>query len=68
VGKGATDVGYGSDAEVYFRRLEGVEYMVAELRYGIVNVRWTKENKLFELTCNLPVEEALSTAQSVDPY
>ncbi|HHT46857.1 MAG TPA: hypothetical protein GX004_06145 [Firmicutes bacterium] len=68
MGKGATDVGYGSDAEVYFRRLEGVEYMVAELRYGIVNVRWTKENKLFELTCNLPVEEALSTAQSVDPY
>jgi hypothetical protein len=68
VGKGAAGVGYGNDAEVYFRRLEGVEYMVAELRYGIVNVRWTKENKLFELTCNLPVEEALSTAQSVDPY
>ncbi|NLL22023.1 MAG: hypothetical protein GX263_09850 [Firmicutes bacterium] len=68
VGKGAAGVGYGNDAEVYFRRLEGVEYMVAELRYGIVNVRWTKENKLFELTCNLPVEEALSTAQSVNPY
>lgn len=68
VGKGAAGVGYGSDAEVYFRRLEGVEYMVAELRYGIANVRWTKENKLFELTCNLPVEEALSTAQSVDLY
>ena len=68
VGKGAAGVGYGSDAEVYFRRLGGIEYMVAELRYGIVNVRWTKENKLFELTCNLPVEEALSTAQSVDPY
>ena len=68
VGKGAAGVGYGSDAEVYFRRLGGIEYMVAELRYGIVNVRWTKENKLFELTCDLPVEEALSTAQSVDPY
>ena len=67
-GKGAAGVGYGSDATVYFRRLEGVEYMIAELRYGIVNVRWTKENKLFELTCNLPVEEALSTVQSVDPY
>ena len=68
MGEGAAGVGYGSDAEVYFRRLEGIEYMIAELRYGIVNARWTKENKLFELTCNLPVEEALSTAQSVDPY
>lgn len=68
LGKGAAGVGYGSDAEVYFRRLEGVEYMVAELRYGIVNVKWTKENKLFELTCNLPVEDALSVAQSVVPY
>jgi hypothetical protein len=68
VGEGAASVGYGSDAKVYFRRLKGVEYMVAELRYGIISVRWTKENKLFELTCNLPVEEALSTAQSVDPY
>ena len=68
LGEGAATVAYGDDAEVYFRRLEGVEYMVAELRYGIVNIRWTKESKLFELTCNLPVEEALSVAQSVSPY
>jgi hypothetical protein len=68
LGKGAAAVAYGGDEEVYFRRLEGVEYMVAELRYGIVNIRWTKESKLFELTCNLPVEEALSVAQSVVPY
>lgn len=56
------------DAEASFHRLEGIEYMVAELRYGIVNIRWTKESKPFGLTCNLTVEEALSVAQAVVSY
>ena len=42
--------------------------MAAALRYGIVNIRRTKKNKLFELTGNLTVEDALAVAQSVVPY
>ena len=68
LGQGTMSVAYGDDAEVSLHRMEGVEYMAAELRYGIVNVRWTKENKLFDLTCNLTVAEALSVAQSVVSY
>ena len=66
--QGTMAVAYGDDAEVSFHQLEGVEYMVAELRYGIVSVRWTRDSKLFELTGNLTVEEALSVAQSVVSY
>lgn len=64
-GQGTMSVAYGDDAQVSFHRLEGVEYMAALCRYGIVNVRWTAENKLFDLTGNLTVEEALAVAQSV---
>ena len=48
--------------------LNGVEYMVAEYRYGIVGVKWNKERKFFESTSNLSVEESLGFARSVVPY
>ncbi len=68
LGEGAAGIGYGPDTEISFHRLDDVEYMVAELRYGLVTVRWLKDNKNFELTCNLSVEDALTVAQSVSPY
>jgi len=68
LGQGAAGRGYGADTEISFHRIDNVEYMVAELRYGIVNVNWVKNNKLFELTCNLTVDEALLLAQCIEPY
>ncbi len=68
IGQGAAGVGYGADAEIDFHRLDGVEYMTAKLRYGIVNVKWSNNEKLFDLMCNLSVEEALSVARSLEPY
>jgi len=68
IGQGAVGRGYGSDTEISFHRINGVEYMVAELRYGLVNINWNKDNKLFELTCNITVDEALLLAQFIEPY
>jgi hypothetical protein len=68
LGEVAAGIGYGPDTEVSFHRLDGVEYMVAELRYGMVDIKWSKDKKLFDMTSNLTVEEALSVAQSVSPY
>lgn len=68
IGQGAAGVGYGADAEIDFHRLDGVEYMTAKLRYGLVNVKWSNNEKLFDLMCNLSVEEALAVAQSLEPY
>jgi len=68
IGEGGMGIGYGADAEINFHRLDGVEYMTAELRYGIVNVKWCDNNKLFDLTGNLSVDEALSIARSLEPY
>ncbi len=68
LGEGAAGMGFGADTEISFHRLDGVEYMVTEHRYGIVGVNWNKDHKLFDLTSNLPVEEALAVAQSVQPY
>ncbi len=68
IGEGAAGIGYGSDAKIDFHRLDGVEYMTAELRYGIVNVKWCDNDKLFDLTGNLSVDEALSIARSLEPY
>jgi hypothetical protein len=65
---GASGRGYGPDTEISFHRLDGVEYMAAELRYGIVKVTWMKDDMLFELTGNMTVEEALLLARSVEPY
>ena len=67
IGQGAAGVGYGADAEIAFHRLDGVEYMTAKLRYGLVNVKWSNNEKLFDLMCNLSVEEALAVAQSLEP-
>jgi len=68
LGEGSTGIGYGSDTIVSFHRLDDVEYLVAEHRYGIVTVKWTKDNKIFDMTSNLTVDESLSVAQSVGPY
>ena len=68
LGEGSMGMGFGADTVISFHRLDGVEYMVAEYRYGIVGVKWNKERKFFELTSNLPVDEALALAQSVQPY
>lgn len=68
MGKGSMGMGFGADTEISFHRLDGVEYIVTEHRYGIVGVKWNKEQKLFELTSNLPVEDALEMARSVAPY
>ncbi|NLX91479.1 MAG: hypothetical protein GXZ07_07810 [Firmicutes bacterium] len=68
MGHGSAGVGYGADAEIDFHRLDGVEYMTAKLRYGLVNVKWSNKEKLFDLMCNLSVEEALAVAQSLEPY
>ena len=68
VGEGSMGMGFGADTVISFHRLDGVEYMVAEYRYGIVGVKWNKERKFFELTSNLPVDEALALAQSVQQY
>ena len=68
LGEGSMGMGFGADTEISFHRLNGVEYMVTEHRYGIVGVKWNKEHKLFELTSNLPVEDALALARSVAPY
>lgn len=68
MGQGSVGIGYGPDTEVSFHRLDDVEYMVAEHRYGTVTVKWTRDNKLIDMTSNLTVEESLSVAQSVGPY
>lgn len=68
LGEGSMGMGFGADTEISFHRLNGVEYMVTEHRYGIVGVKWNKEHKLFELTSNLSVEDALALARSVAPY
>lgn len=68
LGEGSVGMGFGADTEVNFHRLDGVEYMILEHRYGVVSVNWNKEHKLFELTSNLPVEDALAIARSVEPH
>ncbi len=68
VGEGSMGMGFGADTEISFHRLDEVEYMVAKYRYGIVGVKWNKERKFFELTSNLPVDEALALARSVAPH
>ncbi|MDO9535376.1 MAG: hypothetical protein Q7J85_08610 [Bacillota bacterium] len=66
--KGGVGMGFGAGTEVSLHRIDGVEYMVVEHRYGIVGVKWMKDGYFFELDVNSTVEEALSLAQSVKPY
>ncbi len=68
LGEGSMGMGFRADTVISFHRLDGVEYMVAEYRYGIVGIKWNKEHKFFELTSNLSAEEALGLAHSVAPY
>ena len=55
------------DTNISFYRSSGIEYMIAEMRYGIVQITWIMEDKQFDLSANLPVETALEIAQSVKP-
>jgi hypothetical protein len=55
------------DTNVSFYRSGGVEYMIAEMRYNIVQITWVMEDKQFDLSANLPVETVLEIAQSVEP-
>mgnify|MGYP000901098914 CR=1 FL=1 len=55
------------DTNVFFYRSSGIEYMIAEMRYGIVQITWLWEDKQFDLSGNTSVENALEIAQSVKP-
>lgn len=63
----STGAAYPRDTGVTVQRLDGVEYLVAEGRYGITNIRWIKENKEFEITVNKSPEDALKIASSTRP-
>ena len=66
--RGSVGMAFGADAEVTLHRIDGVEYMVVEHRYGLVGVKWMKDGYYFDLDGNLTVEDALLIAQSVQPY
>jgi len=55
------------DTKVSFYRSDGIEYMIAEMRYGIVQITWFMEDKQFDLSTNSTPETTLEIAKSVEP-
>jgi hypothetical protein len=56
------------DTDLTMHQIDGIQYLVYKRRYNIVEVDWFMHGKVFNITGNLPVEEALSLARSVEIY